>query len=102
MNLFRNEPGGPAMDRGTHFLCMTAMLGTCTAAWAGDLANANVKTGSVVVVEACYPGANAKVVADAVAAPIEQQMLGLGAGVHLQSRSTDGSYRLAVRFSAEV
>ncbi len=52
-----------------------------------------------LVVTASYPGASAAVVADAVAAPIEQQVNGVENLLHLVSRSTDdGKYRLAVRF----
>lgn len=50
-----------------------------------------------IVVEAVYPGANATVVADTVAAPIEEQLKGLDA--QLTSRCTDtGGYRLALTF----
>ena len=41
-----------------------------------------------IVVGASYPGANAEVVADTVAAPIEQQVNGLENLVYLRSRST--------------
>jgi multidrug efflux pump subunit AcrB len=52
---------------------------------------------TMVVVEASYPGANAAVAADTVAAPIEQQLKGVG--LHLRSRSTSvGKYILAVTF----
>jgi multidrug efflux pump subunit AcrB len=54
-----------------------------------------------IVVEAVYPGANARTVADTVAAPIEQQVDGVEGLVHLESRSTDdGKYTLAVTFKA--
>jgi multidrug efflux pump subunit AcrB len=52
-----------------------------------------------VTVEAVYPGANAQVVADTVAAPIEQQVNGVEKMVHLSSRCTnDGTCRLTVTF----
>ena len=52
-----------------------------------------------LVVTASYPGASAAVVADTVAAPIEQQVNGIANLLHLALRSTDdGNYILAVRF----
>ena len=44
----------------------------------------------VITVEAAYPGADAQVVADTVAAPIEQQVNGVEGMRRLVSRSTDG------------
>jgi RND family efflux transporter MFP subunit len=53
----------------------------------------------VITVEASYPGANAQVVAETVAAPIEQQVNGVERLPHLWSRSaSDGSYRLTLAF----
>jgi len=49
-----------------------------------------------VLVEAKYPGANATVIADTVAAPIEQQTAGLPHALRRISKSTDGRYALAV------
>jgi len=55
--------------------------------------------GPVVSVTADYPGADARVVADTVAAPIEQQVNGVEKAVWLRSRSTsDGHYTLQVQF----
>jgi multidrug efflux pump subunit AcrB len=52
-----------------------------------------------IVVEAVYPGANAQVMADTVAAPIEQQVNGVEKMVHLASRCTnDGTYTLTITF----
>jgi multidrug efflux pump subunit AcrB len=52
-----------------------------------------------ITVEALYPGANAQVVADTVAAPIEQQVNGVEDMVSLRSQSTsDGRYTLTVSF----
>jgi multidrug efflux pump subunit AcrB len=52
-----------------------------------------------VTVETAYPGANAQVVADTIAAPIEQQVNGVENMVRMTSRSAnDGSYRLTVTF----
>src|SRR5499425_3715862 len=52
-----------------------------------------------VRVTAIYPGANAKVVADTVAAPIEQQVVGVEGMLYMSSQSNnDGSYSLDVTF----
>ncbi|OWK45427.1 RND efflux system, inner membrane transporter CmeB [Fimbriiglobus ruber] len=54
----------------------------------------------VIRVTASYPGANARVVADTVAAPIEQQVNGVKDVTGLESESrADGSYTLTVRFT---
>jgi multidrug efflux pump len=51
-------------------------------------------------VTANYPGANAKVVADTVAAPIEQQVVGVEGMLYMTSQSNnDGSYTLDVTFA---
>ncbi len=50
-----------------------------------------------------YPGANARVVADAVAAPIEQQVNGVENMLYMSSQSNnDGSYSLAITFKLGV
>jgi multidrug efflux pump subunit AcrB len=52
-----------------------------------------------VEVSAAYPGANAKVVADTVAAPIEQQVNGVENMMYMSSQCTnDGSYTLTITF----
>jgi multidrug efflux pump subunit AcrB len=52
-----------------------------------------------VEVSAAYPGANAQVVADTVAAPIEQQVNGVENMMYMSSQCTnDGSYTLTVTF----
>jgi multidrug efflux pump len=52
-----------------------------------------------VRVTANYPGANAQVVADTVAAPIEQQVVGVEGMMYMSSQSNnDGSYTLDVTF----
>jgi multidrug efflux pump len=52
-----------------------------------------------VRVQANYPGANAQVVADTVAAPIEQQVVGVEGMLYMSSQSNnDGSYTLDVTF----
>jgi multidrug efflux pump subunit AcrB len=53
-----------------------------------------------VEVTAKYPGANAQVVADTVAAPIEQQVVGVEGMLYMSSQSNnDGSYVLDVTFA---
>ena len=56
-------------------------------------------TPPMVRVSAVYPGANAQVVADTVAAPIEQQVNGVEKMMYMTSQSNnDGSYTLDVTF----
>jgi len=56
-------------------------------------------TPPTVRVTASYPGANAQVVADTVAAPIEQQVNGVEKMLYMSSQSSnDGSYLLDVTF----
>ena len=52
---------------------------------------------------AYYPGANAKVVADTIAAPIEQQVNGVEGMMYMSSQCTnDGMYTLTVTFEARA
>src|ERR1700676_4862488 len=56
-------------------------------------------TPPTVRVTTSYPGANAQVVADTVAAPIEQQVNGVEGMMYMSSQSNnDGSYTLDVTF----
>ena len=56
-------------------------------------------TPPTVSVSASYPGANAQVVAETVAAPIEQQVNGVENMIYMSSTSaSDGSYELTVSF----
>jgi multidrug efflux pump len=57
-------------------------------------------TPPTVRVTANYPGANSQVVADTVAAPIEQQVVGVEGMLYMSSQSAnDGSYTLDVTFA---
>src|SRR4029078_3369605 len=60
-------------------------------------------TPPTVEVSAPYPGANAEVVADTVAAPIEQQVNGVEGMMYMSSQCTnDGTYTLTVTFRIGV
>jgi hydrophobe/amphiphile efflux-1 (HAE1) family protein len=60
-------------------------------------------TPPTVEVTAFYPGANAQVVADTVAAPIEQEVNGVENMIYMSSSSADdGSYTLTVTFEIGV
>src|SRR5262245_34290388 len=56
-----------------------------------------------IMVSCNYPGANAQVVADSIAAPIEQQVNGVEDMLYMVSQSNnDGSYTLTVTFKPGV
>jgi multidrug efflux pump len=56
-----------------------------------------------VSVSISYPGANAQVVADTVAAPIEQQVTGIPGMLYMSSQSgNDGSYTLSCTFDVNT
>ena len=60
-------------------------------------------TPPTVEVSAYYPGANAQVVADTVAAPIEQQVNGVENMMYMSSQCTnDGTYILTVTFKPGI
>ncbi|MBA4063284.1 MAG: transporter [Isosphaera sp.] len=60
-------------------------------------------TPPTVEVSAVYPGANAKTVADTVAAPVEQQVNGVEDMMYMSSTcSNDGTYALTVTFKPGV
>jgi len=60
-------------------------------------------TPPTVQVDCNYPGANARVVAETIAAPIEQQVNGVQDMLYMSSQSTsDGSYTLTVTFKTGV
>ncbi len=56
-------------------------------------------TPPTVRVTASYPGANAQVIADTIAAPIEQQVVGVESMLYMSSQSNnDGTYSLDITF----
>src|ERR1051325_10476124 len=60
-------------------------------------------TPPAVNVSIAYPGASAQVVADTVAAPIEQQVTGVPGMLYMSSQmGNDGSYSLSVTFDVDV
>lgn len=73
--------------------------GTLIAAPGPALAPARLQSLPTICVEATYPGANSQVVAETLAVPIEQQVLGAEGLRHMFSRSADdGAYVLHALF----
>jgi multidrug efflux pump subunit AcrB len=80
-------------------LSIVIFLGGIVALFTLPIAQYPEITPPTVEVSASYPGANAQVVADTVAAPIEQQVNGVEGMIYMSSQSTnDGNYTLTVTF----
>ena len=78
-------------------------LGGCISVTGLPIAQYPEITPPTVEVSAHYPGANAQVVADTVAAPIEQQVNGVERMLYMSSQCTnDGRYALTVTFKNGV
>src|SRR6201993_4831241 len=84
------------------FAAVLSIFITVTGAIAGfspPIARYPQITPPAVAVAINYPGASAQVVADTVAAPIEQQVNGVEGMLYMSSQSgNDGSYSLTVTF----
>src|SRR6516164_1279085 len=80
-------------------LSIVIVLGGGVALFTLPIAQYPEITPPTVEVSASYPGANAQVVADTVAAPIEQQVNGVEGMIYMSSQSTNGgNYTLTVTF----
>lgn len=80
-------------------ISIVIVLGGVVAALVLPIAQYPDITPPTVQVSAVYPGASGRVVADTVAAPIEQQVNGVEHMLYMSSTSTnDGSYNLTVTF----
>jgi multidrug efflux pump subunit AcrB len=80
-------------------LSIVIVLAGFISVWTLPIAQYPDITPPTVEVSASYPGANAQVVADTVAAPIEQQVNGVENMMYMSSQCTnDGTYTLTVTF----
>src|SRR5689334_25393138 len=78
-------------------------LGGCVSLATLPIAQYPEITPPTVEISAVYPGANAQVVADTVAAPIEQQVNGVERMLYMSSQCTnDGTYTCTVTFKHGV
>jgi len=80
-------------------LSIVLVLGGAVALWSLPIASYPEITPPTVSVTGVYPGANARVVAETVAAPIEQQVNGVEDMLYMSSQCTnDGTYALTITF----
>src|SRR6267378_3261147 len=84
-------------------LSVVIMLTGGIALWFLPVAQYPRITPPSVNVSISYPGASAQVVADTVAAPIEQQVTGVPGMLYMSSQmGNDGSYSLSITFDVGV
>jgi len=84
-------------------LSIVIVLAGLLAVWTLPVAQYPEIAPPTVEVYAVYPGANSRVVADTVAAPIEQQVNGVEGMMYMSSQSTnDGTYSLTITFQNGV
>src|SRR6266446_4734021 len=84
-------------------LSIVITLAGGVAVWTLPIAQYPQITPPSIIVACNYPGADARVVAESVAAPIEQQVNGVEDMLYMSSQCTnDGSYSLTVTFKIGV